>query len=109
EQLAATKPGRLHLRSRGSYLVLRELHAWEKDPEVLSTCQKLIQVGPAGPGGSRRFRGGFGSFGGVPSHQVLIGDEPEAGMENLLEVTIPEELERRLRDLDREEEEEEQR
>ncbi|NXB84469.1 HGH1 protein, partial [Vidua chalybeata] len=36
---------------------------------------------------------------------VLIGDEPEAGMENLLEVTIPEELERRLRDLDREEEE----
>ncbi|XP_053797350.1 protein HGH1 homolog [Vidua chalybeata] len=77
--LAATKPGRLHLRSRGSYLVLRELHAWEKDPEVLSTCQKLIQV--------------------------LIGDEPEAGMENLLEVTIPEELERRLRDLDREEEE----
>ncbi|XP_068035512.1 protein HGH1 homolog isoform X2 [Anomalospiza imberbis] len=36
---------------------------------------------------------------------VLIGDEPEAGMENLLEVTIPEELEQRLSDLDREEEE----
>ncbi|NXM13098.1 HGH1 protein, partial [Ploceus nigricollis] len=79
EQLAATKPGRLHLRSQGSYLVLRELHSWEKDPEVLSTCQKLIQV--------------------------LIGDEPEAGMENLLEVTIPQEVEQRLRDLDREEEE----
>ncbi|XP_068035517.1 LOW QUALITY PROTEIN: protein HGH1 homolog, partial [Anomalospiza imberbis] len=84
--LAATKRGRLHLRSRGSYLVLRELHAWEKDPEVLSTCQKLIPVS------------------GRP-HQVLIGDEPEAGMENLLEVTIPEELEQRLSDLDREEEE----
>lgn len=40
---------------------------------------------------------------------MLIGDEPEAGMENLLEVTIPEELERRLRDADREEEEEEER
>ncbi|NXQ22776.1 HGH1 protein, partial [Peucedramus taeniatus] len=79
EQLAATKPGRLHLRSQGSYLVLRELHTWEKDPEVLRTCEKLIQV--------------------------LIGDEPEPGMENLLEVTIPEELEKRLRDLDREEEE----
>ncbi|NXE44381.1 HGH1 protein, partial [Ptilorrhoa leucosticta] len=79
EQLTATKAGRVHLRSRGSYLVLRELHAWEKDPEVLSACHKLIQV--------------------------LIGDEPEAGMENLLEVTIPEELERRLRDMDREEEE----
>ncbi|NXE03203.1 HGH1 protein, partial [Chaetorhynchus papuensis] len=79
EQLAATKPGRLRLRSRGSYLVLRELHAWERDPEVLSACQKLIQV--------------------------LIGDEPEEGMENLLEVTIPEELERRLREEEEEEEE----
>ncbi|NWW42113.1 HGH1 protein, partial [Panurus biarmicus] len=62
-QLAATKAGRLHLRSRGSYLVLREFHNWERNPEVLSTCHKLIQV--------------------------LIGDEPQAGMENLLEVTIP--------------------
>ncbi|NWV47584.1 HGH1 protein, partial [Daphoenositta chrysoptera] len=79
EQLAATKAGRAHLRSRGSYLVLRELHAWERDPEVLSTCHKLIQV--------------------------LIGEEPAAGMENLLEVTVPEELERRLRDADREEQE----
>ncbi|NWW58229.1 HGH1 protein, partial [Ifrita kowaldi] len=79
EQLTATKAGRTQLRSRGSYLVLRELHAWEKDPEVLSACHKLIQV--------------------------LIGDEPAAGMENLLEVTIPEDLERRLRDADREEEE----
>lgn len=40
---------------------------------------------------------------------MLIGDEPEEGMENLLEVTIPEEMERRLRDLDREEEEERRR
>ncbi|NWW11416.1 HGH1 protein, partial [Oreocharis arfaki] len=83
EQLAATKPGRLQLRSRGSYLVLRELHAREKDPGVLGACHKLIQV--------------------------LIGDEPEAGMENLLEVRVPEELERRLRHADREEEEERRR
>ncbi|NXS23264.1 HGH1 protein, partial [Mystacornis crossleyi] len=79
EQLTATKAGRTQLRSRGSYLVLRQLHAWEKDPEVLSACHKLIQV--------------------------LIGDEPEAGMENLLEVAVPEELERRLRDADRRERE----
>ncbi|NWV13804.1 HGH1 protein, partial [Ptilonorhynchus violaceus] len=77
--LAATKAGRALLRSRGSYALLRELHAWERDPEVLGTCRKLIQV--------------------------LIGDEPEAGMENLLRVSVPEELERRLRSLDREEEE----
>ncbi|NXQ26020.1 HGH1 protein, partial [Alaudala cheleensis] len=80
KQLAATKPGRAHLRSQGSYLVLRQLHSWEKSPEVLSTCLKLIQV--------------------------LIGDEPEEGMENLLEVTIPEEVEKRLRDLDEQEEQE---
>ncbi|NXA99284.1 HGH1 protein, partial [Cnemophilus loriae] len=83
EQLAATKAGRSHLRRRGCYAVLRELHAWEKEPEVLDACLKLIQV--------------------------LIGDEPEAGMENLLEVAIPEEVEKRLRELDREEEEEERR
>ncbi|NWZ88380.1 HGH1 protein, partial [Poecile atricapillus] len=77
-QLSATKAGRSHLRSNGSYLVLRELHQQEKNPEVLSACQKLIEV--------------------------LIGDEPEEGMENLLEVTIPEELERRFKEEDEEEE-----
>ncbi|XP_014118343.1 PREDICTED: protein HGH1 homolog [Pseudopodoces humilis] len=78
-QLSATKRGRSHLRSNGSYPVLRELHQQEKNPEVLGACQKLIEV--------------------------LIGDEPEVGMENLLEVTIPEELERRFREEDEEEEE----
>ncbi|NXA98404.1 HGH1 protein, partial [Melanocharis versteri] len=70
QQLAATKSGRNHLRSNGCYPILRQLHAWEENPDVLGACEKLIQV--------------------------LIGDEPEAGMENLLEVTIPEELEKRL-------------
>ncbi|NWW98680.1 HGH1 protein, partial [Caloenas nicobarica] len=37
--------------------------------------------------------------------KVLIGDEPGPGMENLLEVTVPEELEQQLQRLDREEEE----
>ncbi|NWQ84846.1 HGH1 protein, partial [Columbina picui] len=37
--------------------------------------------------------------------KVLIGDEPEPGLENLLEVTVPEELEQQLQRLDREEEE----
>ncbi|NWV41496.1 HGH1 protein, partial [Grantiella picta] len=37
---------------------------------------------------------------------VLIGDEPQAGMENLLEVTVPEDLEQRLQDMDREEQRE---
>ncbi|KAF1479499.1 hypothetical protein FQV18_0015159, partial [Eudyptula minor novaehollandiae] len=38
--------------------------------------------------------------------KVLIGDEPGPGMENLLEVDVPEEVERELQRLDREEEEE---
>lgn len=44
----------------------------------------------------------------VCPEQVLIGDEPEAGMENLLEVKIPTEMEQQLQHLDQEEEEEEE-
>ncbi|XP_071409831.1 protein HGH1 homolog [Pithys albifrons albifrons] len=77
--LTATKAGRRVVRDSGTYLVLRELHRWETHPEVLSTCHKLIQV--------------------------LIGDEPGPGMENLLEVTVPEELEQQLRRWDRQEQE----
>ncbi|XP_013919483.1 PREDICTED: protein HGH1 homolog [Thamnophis sirtalis] len=77
--LTATKPGRLLVRERGTYFVLRELHKWEGDGGVRAACEKLIQV--------------------------LIGDEPEAGMENLLEVEIPTEVEQQLQHLDQEEEE----
>ncbi|NXA21353.1 HGH1 protein, partial [Ibidorhyncha struthersii] len=78
-QLTATKAGRHVVREKGTYLVLRELHGWEREPEVLAACEKLIQV--------------------------LIGDEPGPGMENLLEVTVPEEVEQQLQRWDREEEE----
>ncbi|XP_055656077.1 protein HGH1 homolog [Falco biarmicus] len=77
--LTATKAGRHIVREKGTYLILRELHRWEQEPDVLAACEKLIQV--------------------------LIGDEPGPGMENLLEVDIPEEVEQQLQCLDREEEE----
>lgn len=77
--LTATKAGRRTVRDRGTYLVLRELHRWERDPRVLAACERLIQV--------------------------LIGDEPAPGLENLLEVTVPEDVEQQLQRLDREEEE----
>lgn len=77
--LTATKAGRHAVREKGTYLVLRELHRWEREPDVLAACEKLIQV--------------------------LIGDEPGPGMENLLEVSIPEDVEQQLQRLDREEEE----
>ena len=37
--------------------------------------------------------------------QVLIGDEPEPGMENLLEVEIPEDVVVKLKDMDAKEQE----
>lgn len=39
----------------------------------------------------------------LPCWQVLIGDEPEPGMENLLEVQVPEGVERQLQHLDQQE------
>lgn len=78
--LTATAPGRKHVRDQGAYLILRELHSWESEPDVRVACEKLIQV--------------------------LIGDEPEVGMENLLEVQVPEDVERQLQELDQQEEQE---
>ncbi|XP_065520255.1 protein HGH1 homolog [Lathamus discolor] len=77
--LTATGPGRRRVRDMGTYVVLRELHGWEQHPGVRAACERLLQV--------------------------LIGDEPPPGMENLLEVNIPEEVEQQLQRLDREEEE----
>ncbi|XP_062935811.1 protein HGH1 homolog [Cynocephalus volans] len=77
--LTATAPGRQQVRDQGAYLILRELHSWEPEPDVRVTCEKLIQV--------------------------LIGDEPEPGMENLLEVQVPEDVEQQLQQLDRQEQE----
>ncbi|EDV29347.1 uncharacterized protein TRIADDRAFT_19950 [Trichoplax adhaerens] len=62
-QLCATKPCRMYIREKMAYAILRELHQWDKNEDVLSTCEKLIQI--------------------------LIGDEPEAGMEDLRNVTVP--------------------
>uniref|UniRef100_A0A8D0HKR6 Protein HGH1 C-terminal domain-containing protein n=1 Tax=Sphenodon punctatus TaxID=8508 RepID=A0A8D0HKR6_SPHPU len=76
--LTATKVGRQTVRGKGTYPVLRELHTWETDPGARTACEKLIQV--------------------------LIVDEPEAGLENLLEVEIPPEVQERLQRLDQEEE-----
>uniref|UniRef100_A0A4W2HHI4 Protein HGH1 homolog n=1 Tax=Bos indicus x Bos taurus TaxID=30522 RepID=A0A4W2HHI4_BOBOX len=77
--LTATAPGRKQVRDQGAYLILRELHSWEPEPDVRVTCEKLIQV--------------------------LIGDEPERGLENLLEVQVPEEVERQLQQQDHQERE----
>lgn len=78
--LTATKAGRRTLRQKNVYPVVRELHRWEQDAHVGAACEKLVQV--------------------------LIGDEPEPGMENLMEVEIPQDVEQKLREADAREREE---
>ncbi|XP_048850022.1 protein HGH1 homolog [Brienomyrus brachyistius] len=77
--LTATQAGRQILKSKNVYPIMREFHKWETEPSVISACEKLVQV--------------------------LIGDEPEPGMENLMEVEIPEDVEMKLQDLDAKEQE----
>ncbi|GCC18572.1 hypothetical protein chiPu_0017982 [Chiloscyllium punctatum] len=69
--LMATRSGRKVVREKKTYIILREYHKWETEPDVAAACEKLIEV--------------------------LISDEPEPGMENLLEVEIPEEIEGKLK------------
>ncbi|XP_028673934.1 protein HGH1 homolog [Erpetoichthys calabaricus] len=75
--LTATKNGRDIVKKKNTYPIMREFHKWEKEPDVIASCEKLVQV--------------------------LIGDEPEPGMENLLEVDIPKEIEEKLQVLDEQE------
>ncbi|XP_047203685.1 protein HGH1 homolog [Girardinichthys multiradiatus] len=78
--LTATKAGRQALKQKNVYPVMREFHRWEKDVYVAAACEKLIQV--------------------------LIGDEPEQGMENLMEVEIPQDVEEKLQEAHTKEQEE---
>lgn len=77
--LTATKVGRQILKEKNAYAIMREFHKWEKEPHVGAACEKLVQA--------------------------LIGDEPEEGMENLMELEIPDEVEEKLRDADAKEQE----
>ncbi|CAJ1052037.1 protein HGH1 homolog [Xyrichtys novacula] len=78
--LTATKTGRKMLKEKSVYPIIREFHRWEKDVHVGAACEKLVQV--------------------------LIGDEPEKGMENLMEVEIPEDVQVKLKEADMREEQE---
>lgn len=94
-QLTATAPGRQQVRGQGAYLILRELHSWEPEPDVRVACEKLIQV-CAGLEGGWVFTVHQPAAHLHPCWQVLIGDEPEHGMENLLEVQVPGDVEQQL-------------
>ncbi|KAL6112411.1 hgh1 [Pungitius sinensis] len=78
--LTATGGGRNTLKDKSVYPIMREFHRWEKDVHVTAACEKLVQV--------------------------LIGDEPEQGMENLMEVDIPKDVEVKLKEADVKEQQE---
>jgi hypothetical protein len=65
-QLCSTKSARQHIKEKNAYVIVRELHKWEKDEKVCEAIEKLVQV--------------------------LIGDEPEDNMANLHEVEIPDDI-----------------
>ena len=65
-QLCATKKCRLYIKDKNTYVILRELHKWEKDESVDVAIDNLISL--------------------------LISDEPEPGMEDLEAVEIPKDV-----------------
>ncbi|XP_029161443.1 LOW QUALITY PROTEIN: protein HGH1 homolog [Nylanderia fulva] len=64
-QLCATKVAREILREKNTYIILRELHKWEKDKSCLLACENVVDI--------------------------LIKTEEEIGLDNLKEVDVPSE------------------
>ncbi|XP_019769565.1 protein HGH1 homolog [Dendroctonus ponderosae] len=62
-QLCSTRVNREYIRDKNTYIILRELHKWEKDPKALLACENLVDI--------------------------LIRTEEEIGENNLKELEIP--------------------
>lgn len=43
-QLCATKVTREILREKNTYIILRELHKWEKDKSCLLACENVVDI-----------------------------------------------------------------
>nr|XP_022902816.1 protein HGH1 homolog [Onthophagus taurus] len=69
-QLCALKENRKFIRDNNAYVVLRELHKWEKSPKVLLACENCVDI--------------------------LIRTEEEINADNLKDVNIPEDLKIKL-------------
>ncbi|KAK9874395.1 hypothetical protein WA026_002742 [Henosepilachna vigintioctopunctata] len=73
-QLCTEKKNREFIRDKNTYIILRELHKWEKDNEVLTACENLVDM--------------------------LIRTEEEIGCENLKEMKIPDDVSEKLNKLE---------
>ncbi|XP_058805971.1 protein HGH1 homolog [Phymastichus coffea] len=74
-QLCATKKTREYLRENNTYIILRELHKWEKEKTVLLACENVVDI--------------------------LIKTEEEIGLDNLKEIEIPEEYKKKFYEMDK--------
>ncbi|KAL3270560.1 hypothetical protein HHI36_021097 [Cryptolaemus montrouzieri] len=43
-QLCTEKQNRKYIRDKNAYVILRELHTWEKDAAVLTACENLVDI-----------------------------------------------------------------
>lgn len=75
EQLCATRVHREYMREHNVYIILRELHKWEKDRQVLLACENLVDL--------------------------LIRKEEEIGEENLHTVEVPDDLVAKFEKMDK--------
>ncbi|RZC38963.1 FAM203 family protein, partial [Asbolus verrucosus] len=65
-QLCSKRHNREFIRDKNTYVILRELHKWEKDRKALLACENLVDI--------------------------LIRVEEEIGADNLKEIEVPEHL-----------------
>lgn len=79
-QLCATRDGRIYVKDKNTYVIIRELHKWEGQRSNIPAIMNLIDI--------------------------LIGDEPEPGMENLHQLEIPDHLKEKFKKEDEEDEKE---
>ncbi|KAF2882791.1 hypothetical protein ILUMI_23303 [Ignelater luminosus] len=69
-QLCALRKNRESIRSKNTYVILRELHKWEKDKKSLLACENLVDI--------------------------LIRTEEEIGEDNLKDVEVPPDLQEKF-------------
>lgn len=69
-QLCAKRVNREFVRKKNAYVILRELHKWERDAEAKAACESLVDI--------------------------LIRTEDEIGADNLKEVEIPDDIREKL-------------
>lgn len=73
-QLCVNKENREFIRDKNTYVILRELHKWEKDRKSLLACENLVDI--------------------------LIRTEEEIGRENLKDLEVPADMQEKFTKMD---------